>query len=210
MRERGDMGLNYAHDPNWLETCIKRMERTLNSPPRKAKTARYVATLPKRPKVAVGVSDYDRAREAGRTVVAAMIAKTTEAINDAPTVYRDREPRKDRMRPRAGNTGMARSERTALLPVLMRAQKRRCASCAGLMFDKANECETGFHASIDHVYPRAHGGPDAIGNFVAMHYRCNQRKADRAPTGCELIWLAAVNAAIGAAILARHQPTKAA
>jgi 5-methylcytosine-specific restriction endonuclease McrA len=56
--------------------------------------------------------------------------------------------------------------------------------------------------SIEHVWPRNRAGPlgerkPPLGNFgnkVAAHGHCNATKGDRAPTGCELIWLMAVNA----------------
>ena len=41
--------------------------------------------------------------------------------------------------------------------------------------------------------PRSLGGGNDR-NRVAMHSHCNHRKANREPNGCELIWLAAVNA----------------
>lgn len=32
------------------------------------------------------------------------------------------------------------------------------------------------HATIDHIIPRAFGGPDASWNFEVVHYGCNHRK----------------------------------
>lgn len=51
--------------------------------------------------------------------------------------------------------------------------------------------------TLEHVIPRSAGGADRLGNFVCSHHRCNARKADRMPTGCELVWLLAVNARLG-------------
>lgn len=51
--------------------------------------------------------------------------------------------------------------------------------------------------SVDHVVPKARGGADRVGNAVLAHFPCNFEKADRLPTGCELIWLLAVNNRIG-------------
>lgn len=51
--------------------------------------------------------------------------------------------------------------------------------------------------TIDHVIPRARNGFDGVGNIVAAHFDCNNRKADRLPTGCELVFLLAVNARLG-------------
>lgn len=51
--------------------------------------------------------------------------------------------------------------------------------------------------SVDHVVPRCHGGRND-GNRIIAHVPCNFRKGDRAPTGCELVMLAAVNARLAA------------
>lgn len=51
--------------------------------------------------------------------------------------------------------------------------------------------------STDHVVPKAKGGYDGPGNKVLAHKSCNNRKADRWPTGCECIFLMAVNARLG-------------
>jgi len=51
--------------------------------------------------------------------------------------------------------------------------------------------------SLDHVVPRSLGGQDRIGNLLVMHGICNGRKSNDIPTGCELVWLLAVNAKLG-------------
>lgn len=73
--------------------------------------------------------------------------------------------------------------------LLRRKQRGFCAGCGQLM--SRHNC------SVDHVIPKARGGFDGFGNVVAMHPHCNHAKADRMPTGCELIWLLAVNARLG-------------
>lgn len=50
--------------------------------------------------------------------------------------------------------------------------------------------------NIDHVVPLARGGGD-YRNLMLTHYPCNERKGSRMPTGCELIFLAVVNARLG-------------
>lgn len=52
-------------------------------------------------------------------------------------------------------------------------------------------------ATIDHVIPRSRGGWQGWGNIVLTHAGCNRWKADTFPTGCELVWLLAVNAREG-------------
>ena len=74
--------------------------------------------------------------------------------------------------------------------VLWRAQHRICAIC-GLPIRRASDTTT------EHVVPRAAGGFWGLGNVVGAHGACNTAKADRMPTGCELIWLLAVNARLG-------------
>ncbi len=68
---------------------------------------------------------------------------------------------------------------------LFREQEGLCAIC-GKPMDEARR-------TVDHVVPKAMNGRDCVGNLVIAHYDCNIEKADRAPTGCELIWLLAVN-----------------
>lgn len=81
----------------------------------------------------------------------------------------------------------ARMALVLLRKVLFRAQGGRCGICGWPVRNfKA--------ASIEHVVPRSLGGFWGLGNMVAAHRDCNQAKGDRLPTGCELIWLLAVNA----------------
>lgn len=51
-----------------------------------------------------------------------------------------------------------------------------------------------YSLTVDEVLPQAKGGSRVLGNQVAMHKRCNLRKADRMPNGCDKIWLQLVNA----------------
>lgn len=71
-------------------------------------------------------------------------------------------------------------------------------------------------ASLDHVYPRRrqpgqgrghkpHGMGRRVGLAVSAfvtHAKCNLKKANREPTGCEVVWLLAVNARLGIGPLA--------
>lgn len=50
---------------------------------------------------------------------------------------------------------------------------RRCVYCAAALAPES--------ATLDHVYPRAKGGPDIAGNVVAACGPCNRRKADMLP-----------------------------
>lgn len=71
---------------------------------------------------------------------------------------------------------------------LASAQLFLCGICG----DELSEDPT-----IDHVIPRSRGGFDGKGNVVAACFVCNNRKANRIPTGCELIYLIAVNCRMG-------------
>ena len=45
------------------------------------------------------------------------------------------------------------------------------------------------YPTFDHVTTRSTGGGRTLGNGLLKHQRCNQNRANRAPTGCDLIWL---------------------
>lgn len=86
----------------------------------------------------------------------------------------------------------------AQLAGLCELQGWLCAGCGKpmLRFTATHR----FHSdmpSTDHVVPHNRGGSNRIGNFVAMHMACNEAKGDDIPTGCELIWLLAVNNRLG-------------
>lgn len=67
--------------------------------------------------------------------------------------------------------------------------------------------KTGSHPTrgwtIDHVYNHASRRYFADGNKLVCHAACNHRKADREPTGCELILLHLVNARLGLELVER-------
>lgn len=89
------------------------------------------------------------------------------------------------------------SEHTPLLHLLVEAQERICPICDDwLEFDPSFGISHPLRPSIDHVMPKSKGGCHN-GNRLAMHRECNCAKGDRLPTGCEMIWLASVNARLG-------------
>lgn len=71
---------------------------------------------------------------------------------------------------------------------LASVQMFRCGICGEELIE---------NPTVDHVIPRSRGGFDGKGNVVAACFVCNNRKADRMPTGCELIYLIAVNCRMG-------------
>lgn len=74
----------------------------------------------------------------------------------------------------------------------MRAQGKLCPYCARPFSPNLHETEDHWRPSIDHVLALSRGGFDGWGNVLAVHRRCNERKGNRLPTGCEIIWLIAV------------------
>ena len=48
------------------------------------------------------------------------------------------------------------------------------------------------YPTFDHVVPKSLGGRRVLTNGLLKHRRCNGLKANRCPSGCDLIWLAAV------------------
>jgi hypothetical protein len=75
---------------------------------------------------------------------------------------------------------------------LIRVQDFRCAYC-GKAFLLNGYRFSPRTPTVEHVWPRR-DGHSRVGNTVAVHRRCNQAKAGRMPTGCELISLEIVNA----------------
>lgn len=78
---------------------------------------------------------------------------------------------------------------------IARAQGGLCAGCAQpLNLAKKTKPSHADAPTIDHVAAKSGGGSPHLGNVIVMHRKCNNRKADRAPTGCERLWLETVNA----------------
>lgn len=89
---------------------------------------------------------------------------------------------------------LEREEALLRCVVLADAQGWLCALC-GQEIDILGRM--GARISTDHVVPRYLGGWDEWGNFLAAHRQCNADKSNDEPTGCELVWLFAVNARLG-------------
>lgn len=80
------------------------------------------------------------------------------------------------------------TERSLLRLLLFRAQSGICAHCAMPLNKRARSPKNTF----DHVYPFSRKKRHE-GNLLLVHRRCNEEKADNDPTGCQIIWLQAVN-----------------
>lgn len=97
----------------------------------------------------------------------------------------------ERFESRHEPAGMIRARNLYRFRVLLRRlQGKICPICGEHMEGQSV-------TTIDHVIPKSRGGPDRLGNFLCTHKPCNARKADRMPTGCELVWLLAVNNRLG-------------
>lgn len=77
------------------------------------------------------------------------------------------------------------------------AQRGTCAICGLPMLDHVDHRKGDGGYTIEHVRPLIERGSLLLGNIVTAHYLCNFDKGQRLPTGCEMIWLAAVNARLG-------------
>ncbi|GJG87223.1 hypothetical protein tb265_24040 [Gemmatimonadetes bacterium T265] len=69
---------------------------------------------------------------------------------------------------------LAVGAKRAMRAATLRECGRRCVYCAAAL-----SFET---VTLDHVYPRAHGGPNIAGNVVAACGPCNRLKADLLPS----------------------------
>lgn len=74
------------------------------------------------------------------------------------------------------------------------AQRRRCFLCGGVILDL--DAPHPRSASEDHVRPRVKGHTKQ-GNILLACSVCNQRKGQRDPHPCEIIYLDAMNAIMG-------------
>lgn len=81
--------------------------------------------------------------------------------------------------------------------LIWRAQQGLCPICGQMLPDDYEPRDPVAGWSFEHVWPRARYRFRQIGNLLITHQACNNAKQDRDPTGCELIWLAAVNAQLG-------------
>lgn len=211
--------------PQALETCLKRMERTLTCTPQRKKTRDYVrsltgeretpAQLRARARAAVEAAAEraalrERAKEVGRNVVA---KARSHPEQQCPPVRKQRVSpfakarqgkaiavKKCRPGHRHRPEFINETPREARGMDEMRELRVRLAKVQnGLCGICGGALPINPHlASLDHVIPRAMGGKDSVGNYVLAHKECNGEKANDVPTGCEMVWLLLVNAKMGA------------
>lgn len=88
-------------------------------------------------------------------------------------VHQPRPARAKRTRATTPTHARIREHKRALKHATMRDCGRRCVYCG--------TCLAIDVATLDHVYPLAHGGTSAPGNLVTACARCNRLKGDMLP-----------------------------
>lgn len=70
------------------------------------------------------------------------------------------------------------------------AQRSICAAC-GLHIPSVKRVKRHDpeYPTFDHVVTRSAGGGRLLSNGLLKHQRCNQARANRIATGCDLLWL---------------------
>lgn len=80
---------------------------------------------------------------------------------------------------------------------LWKAQQGQCAICDEPLL-RDFRFDGGDSWNLDHVYPRSrYARLGNRGNLTLTHIRCNTKKGDREPTGCQILMLLVVNAKLG-------------
>ena len=108
------------------------------------------------------------------------------------------------LRRRNRSKGTPKLRKLRLLTSLIEAQDHTCIGCGEhLTMTNPNTGKDYFEnhpkrPTFDHVEPKSKTKKHK-GNLLAAHRLCNSKKADRDPTGCELIWLDVVNVRTGRA-----------
>ena len=68
-------------------------------------------------------------------------------------------------------------------------QGQRCYLCGDPMAAQSDITSPDVRMqSIDHVIPKSKGGTNRLGNVALAHKGCNNHKADRDPTACEILF----------------------
>lgn len=183
------------------EQCANRLTAFLASSPRSGKTRAYLRTMPKRAPIKVDPADYVPQEDA-KAIALRVIQQARDASRYAEWEARGKPPSpscapkpKRRLRPSAAEL----VENRSLIERMAEAQQGLCILCGtALHMHRQDDFEANDprRATFDHVVPLSLRGEN-VGNRLIAHRKCNGAKGNRPPVGCELVWLAAVNAAIG-------------
>lgn len=88
-------------------------------------------------------------------------------------------------------------EKKSVRDVLWQAQQGRCYCCDRPMTHITDDPRGGARCTLDHVFPKAGGGWDALGNLALMRERCNVAKGNRPPNKRMIASLVRINAILG-------------
>lgn len=85
-----------------------------------------------------------------------------------------------------------------LRTALNEAQRGRCYLCGDPLGPRKSRGGVRVRSfNFDHVFPRRRYDFYQRGNLLLAHPDCNVKKGDREPFPCEVIYLAAINLALG-------------
>lgn len=88
---------------------------------------------------------------------------------------------------------MANEGRRRIL-ALLQAQGGFCAGCGNKVRQTAGNPDDPLAPTFDHFVPRSKGGTFQLGNGLLKHRRCNTKRGNGPPSGCDRIWLEVVRA----------------
>lgn len=75
------------------------------------------------------------------------------------------------------------------MSILSDYQSQKCYLCGEPMALRSEMfAHDSVMPSLDHVIPKCRGGTNRLGNVALAHKRCNNAKADRLPTACEVFF----------------------
>lgn len=84
-------------------------------------------------------------------------------------------------------------EKERVVSILRDYQENRCYLCGEPMAPRSEMfAHDSIMPSLDHVLPKCRGGTNRLGNVALAHKRCNNVKADRVPTACEMFYAEAM------------------
>jgi 5-methylcytosine-specific restriction endonuclease McrA len=74
----------------------------------------------------------------------------------------------------------------------------RCGcGCGRQLVSRKHFPSSGDRDTLDHVWPKAFGGPDSLGNLMLLTRNCNDRKAQARPSTEQIKLLEQINTRLG-------------
>lgn len=82
-----------------------------------------------------------------------------------------------------------RYRRVRQIAKIREAQGGLCAACGLPVPPPAEQSRQDENApTFDHIVPRCRGGTNGDHNGIMKHRRCNRKRGDQLPTGCDFVW----------------------